>query len=74
MTNAMTTQTRDTTMFAKLAALLLVGLTMIGTAAASEEAGLEAANVRLDDVASMQRGARLFFNYCSGCHSLQALR
>lgn len=74
MTNAMTTKTRDTTIFAKLAALLLVGLMMIGTAAASEEAGLEAANVRLDDVASMKRGARLFFNYCSGCHSLEYLR
>jgi len=61
-------------MFAKLAAFLLVGLMMIGTAAAAEEPGLEAANVRLDDVASMQRGARLFFNYCSGCHSLEYLR
>ena len=74
MTNAMITRKRGTTMFAKFAALLLIGLMMIGKAAASEESGLEAANVRLDDVASMQRGARLFFNYCSGCHSLQYLR
>ncbi len=70
----MNTKTRNTTMFAKLAALLLAGLMMAGTAAASEGTGLEAANVHLDDVASMQRGARLFFNYCSGCHSLQYLR
>ncbi|HSS06904.1 MAG TPA: cytochrome c1 [Rhodanobacteraceae bacterium] len=35
---------------------------------------MEAANVRVDDIASLQRGARLFFNYCSGCHSLQYLR
>lgn len=70
----MITNTRGTTMFAKLAALLLVGLMSVGTAAASEESGLQAANVHLDDVASMQRGARLFFNYCSGCHSLQYLR
>jgi ubiquinol-cytochrome c reductase cytochrome c1 subunit len=63
-----------TAMFKKLAALLVAGLMTIGVAAASEGEGLEPANIRLDDVASMQRGARLFFNYCSGCHSLQYLR
>ena len=30
--------------------------------------------IRVDDVASLQRGSRLFFNYCSGCHSLQFMR
>src|SRR5690606_33379940 len=45
-----------------------------GTALAAGGAGLQHANVSLDDVASMQRGARLFFNYCAGCHSLQYLR
>ncbi len=70
----MTTKTRKTTMLAKLALLLLTGLMMGGTATAAEGTGLEAANVHLDDVASMQRGARTFFNYCSGCHSLQYLR
>lgn len=74
MTKAMTTKTLGTAMFTKLAALLLAGLMTAGVASASEEAGLQEANVRLDDVASMQRGARLFFNYCSGCHSLQYLR
>ena len=54
--------------------LLVAGLMMAGVATASEEGGLQDANVRLDDMASMQRGARLFFNYCSGCHSLQYLR
>ncbi|NLC62323.1 MAG: cytochrome c1 [Gammaproteobacteria bacterium] len=28
----------------------------------------------LGDKASLQRGAKLFMNYCSGCHSLQHLR
>jgi ubiquinol-cytochrome c reductase cytochrome c1 subunit len=61
-------------MFRKIAALLVAGLIGVGVAHAAEEGGLEPANIRLDDVASMQRGARLFFNYCSGCHSLRFLR
>ena len=61
-------------MFIKLAAVLVAGLLATGVAAAAEGEGVQAANIRLDDVASMQRGARLFFNYCSGCHSLQYLR
>ena len=54
------------------AALALIGTA--GTAVASEEGGMEPVNVRVDDTASVQRGARLFFNYCSGCHSLQYMR
>jgi len=61
-------------MFIKFAAALAMGLALSGSVHASEEGGLQPANIRLDDVASMQRGARLFFNYCSGCHSLQYLR
>ncbi|HEY6940365.1 MAG TPA: cytochrome c1 [Dokdonella sp.] len=60
-------------MFRKIAALLVAGLISVGVAHASE-GGLEPANIRLDDVASMQRGARLFFNYCAGCHSLRFMR
>lgn len=61
-------------MFAKFAAVLVAGLLAAGAATASSGGGLHEANVRLDDVASMQRGAKLFFNYCAGCHSLQYLR
>lgn len=61
-------------MFIKFAAALAMGLALFGSAQASEEGGLEPANIQLGDVASMQRGAKLFFNYCSGCHSLQYLR
>ena len=32
------------------------------------------ANVNLQDKASLQRGAQLFMNNCSGCHSLKYLR
>lgn len=61
-------------MFAKFAGAALACLMSLGTATASEGGGLQSAGVSLDDVASMQRGAKLFFNYCSGCHSLQYLR
>ena len=42
--------------------------------AAEEGADLPHAGTDLTDRASMQRGAALFMNYCSGCHSLQYLR
>jgi ubiquinol-cytochrome c reductase cytochrome c1 subunit len=72
--NKSTTLLAGKAMFIKFAAALTMGLALFGSAQASEEGGLQPANIRLDDAASMQRGARLFFNYCSGCHSLQYLR
>ncbi len=56
--------------------MLALGL-LAGTAAARAEEGASAlmssgASVR--DEASLQRGARLFFNYCVGCHSLKYMR
>jgi len=53
---------------------LFAMLGVAGIANAAEGEGMEPANVRIDNPASLQRGARLFFNYCSGCHSLQYLR
>ena len=35
---------------------------------------LQSANVNLDDKASLQRGAKYYQNYCSGCHSLKFSR
>lgn len=32
------------------------------------------ANASLSDIGSLQSGAQLFFNYCSGCHSLNLMR
>ncbi|MEP6485315.1 MAG: cytochrome c1 [Rudaea sp.] len=54
--------------------LLLTALAALagsGQLFAEESEGMAAANVRVDNIASVQRGARLFFNYCSGCHSLK---
>ena len=61
-----------------LAAVLLgfvVALTAAPAALASEGgAELPRANINVHDQASLQRGARLFMNYCVGCHSLKDVR
>jgi len=58
----------------RLAFAALAAVSFVGVAQAAEEGGMEPMNIRVDDVASLQRGSRLFFNYCSGCHSLQFMR
>ena len=54
---------------------LTLGL-LVGSmsAMASEEGGLPSAGTNISDQASLQRGAKLFFNYCVGCHSLKFMR
>jgi ubiquinol-cytochrome c reductase cytochrome c1 subunit len=42
--------------------------------AAGGGAHLDHANIDLTDQASLQRGAKLYVNYCQGCHSLQFQR
>ena len=57
--------------FAGAALLLLLS----GQVLAQEGgATLYEAHVNLHDIASVQRGARVFFNYCDGCHSLEYMR
>ncbi|MEO7478149.1 MAG: cytochrome c1 [Lysobacteraceae bacterium] len=41
---------------------------------AEEGPELQEAHTHLNDQASLQRGASLFMNYCSGCHSLKYVR
>jgi ubiquinol-cytochrome c reductase cytochrome c1 subunit len=53
---------------------LLLGLAVGGAAVAQEEAELEPANNNIDNVASLQRGAKYFVNYCLGCHSAKYVR
>ncbi len=43
-------------------------------AAASEDVPLDDVYVNLSDTASLQRGARLFINYCLSCHSASYMR
>jgi ubiquinol-cytochrome c reductase cytochrome c1 subunit len=58
----------------RLLPALLAGLFAATPALAAETAGLMHAGTDLGDQASLQRGAKLFVNNCSGCHSLQYMR
>jgi ubiquinol-cytochrome c reductase cytochrome c1 subunit len=60
--------------FARSAALLIAGLLISFGAFAAEGGDLQQSGTDLDDRASLQRGAALYMNYCSGCHSLKYLR
>jgi ubiquinol-cytochrome c reductase cytochrome c1 subunit len=59
--------------------LILIAVALFGTAlslgaAAEEGEGLPHAGADINNIESLQRGARNFMNYCSGCHSLKYLR
>jgi ubiquinol-cytochrome c reductase cytochrome c1 subunit len=59
----------------KASVLITIGLLCAGTALAEEgEIHLLESNTDINSVESLQRGARNFMNYCSGCHSLKYLR
>ncbi len=64
------------TKFKRIASLLALGACFIASQgmAAGGSVHLEPAEIDLDNVASLQRGARNFMNYCSGCHSAQYVR
>ncbi len=57
---------------------IFVALPLLIWSAAGMAAGgdlvLEKADNDVDNIASLQRGARNFMNYCSGCHSAQYVR
>ncbi len=60
--------------FLSRAAVFAAGLLLSTVALANETAGLQQSGTDLDDKASLQRGAALYMNNCSGCHSLKYLR
>jgi len=60
------------------AALLILGMAF-NVAAVAQHAGdgalqMEPANTDVGDLASLQRGAKYFVNFCLGCHSAQYVR
>lgn len=60
---------------ALLSTALLTALLAIPSAhAAGGGEGLEHAGANVSDMASVQRGAQVFFNYCHSCHSAQYMR
>jgi ubiquinol-cytochrome c reductase cytochrome c1 subunit len=57
-----------------LIAMLFFSISGFASSSTEPEVGIEAISINLSDVKSLQRGARNFFNYCAGCHSLQYMR
>jgi ubiquinol-cytochrome c reductase cytochrome c1 subunit len=60
--------------FVRTLAGFAAGLLVSASAMANEGGGLLHSGTDLGDRASLQRGASLYMNYCSGCHSLKYLR
>ena len=60
----------------KMIAALAGGLALFGATQgfAAGGAALEHADIEPGNIASLQRGARNFMNYCSGCHSAKYVR
>ena len=60
----------------KFAGVMALGACLLATQASAAGGGahLEPAGIDPDNTASLQRGARNFMNYCSGCHSAQYVR
>lgn len=52
----------------------VLSLVPVAGSASGGDIHLEHANVDVSDQASLQRGAKYFMNYCSGCHSLRYAR
>jgi ubiquinol-cytochrome c reductase cytochrome c1 subunit len=52
--------------------LLAVAMLLAANVAGAQEGeGLASAQTNVSSVTSLQRGARVYFNYCSGCHSIK---
>ncbi len=54
---------------------LILGLTLLSfNVFAAGDLHLDHANTDISDTASLQNGAKLFMNYCSGCHAISFMR
>ncbi len=60
--------------FLSRAAVFAASVLLSATAFAVEGGNLQQSGTDLDDRASLQRGAALYMNNCSGCHSLKYVR
>jgi len=62
----------------KFATLLITSVLFLPvasmTASAAGGAGVEHSGANINDVASLQRGAKFYVNYCLSCHSLSYMR
>ena len=60
-----------------VARFIVVAVCLVATqsvAIGASKIQLQEANIDPENIASLQRGARNFMNYCSGCHSAQYVR
>jgi ubiquinol-cytochrome c reductase cytochrome c1 subunit len=57
-----------------MATVIFVASAVARVALAEEGESYPHAGADIDDIQSLQRGARNFMNYCSGCHSLKYVR
>ena len=60
-------------MLKRLFIVLLLSVPMVGMAS-SGGTSMKTADVDVSNTPSLQRGARNFMNYCSGCHSAKYVR
>ncbi|AMP93640.1 cytochrome C [Legionella pneumophila subsp. pascullei] len=59
----------------KIKVLLVATLAfLMSNMAFTENIAMENVSVDINDKESLQRGAKMFMNYCSGCHSLKYMR
>ena len=49
-------------------------LCLSASSSSGNEVGIKPISIDVSDKKSLQRGARNFFNYCAGCHSLKYMR
>jgi ubiquinol-cytochrome c reductase cytochrome c1 subunit len=56
---------------ARFVAVLFAAALAGAGAQAAEGEGMQSAQVNVSNIVSVQRGARLYFNYCAGCHSIK---
>ena len=70
----MTNMPSKTRALASRLAVFAAGLLLSAVALAAGGGNVQQAGTDLNDKASRQRGAGLYMNYCSGCHSLKYLR
>lgn len=60
--------------FGVVCVLAFVAVSAVGVAAAESSVPLDPFEPDLEDTPSLQRGMRLYMNYCIGCHSLKFQR
>lgn len=58
----------------KKIALVMTGALLAVSGAWANEGEMPSSGANIFDTASLQRGAKLYFNYCVGCHSLKFMR